>query len=99
MIFSAAAASCPLLPGEHKLDFSLVQDRRAVELRRHGVPNSAPPLCLVQLACRVERIDLRNVSYTLRAGSILIGDISSMQFFFADGNSQACGVTEIRVPQ
>jgi hypothetical protein len=91
-----AEAACPLLPGEHKLDFRVVAERRAVELRRHGVPDSAPPVCTLQLDCRVRPVTIGNVSYTLRAGSILIGDISTMHFLFLDGNTQSCGVTEIR---
>ncbi len=98
MISGVAAASCPLLPGEHKLDFRLAPDRSSVELRRHGVPDSAPPTCVLHLACKVGPADVRQVSYTLRAGSILIGDIAAVQFFFADGDSQACGVREIRMP-
>lgn len=94
-----AKAACPLLPGEHKLDFRLMADRRAVELRRHGVPDSAPPLCLLELACKVGPADVRNVSYTLRPGSILIGDIAAVNFQFLDGNTQTCAVTDIRVPQ
>ena len=74
----------------------MVAERRAVELRRHGVPDSAPPLCTVILGCQVRAATVSNVSYTLRAGSILIGDISTMHFSFVDGNTQSCGVTEIR---
>jgi hypothetical protein len=88
--------ACPLLPGESKLDFRVVAERRAVELRRHGVPDSAPPLCTLLLDCRVRSATVSNASYTLRGGSILIGDISTMHFLFLDGNTQACGVTEIR---
>ena len=85
-----------MLPGEQKLDFRLVAERRAVELRRHGVPDSAPALCTVALACQVKPATLQNVSYTLRAGSILIGDISALHFLFLDGTTQSCPVTEIR---
>lgn len=95
----AAKAACPLLPGEHKLDFRLAEDRRAVELRRHGVPESAPPLCTLHLGCKVGPADVRNVSYTLRPGSILIGDIAALSFQFLDGNTQTCAVTDIRVSQ
>lgn len=98
MISSVAAASCPLLPGEHKLDFRLAPDRRSVELRRHGVPDSAPPTCVLHLACKVGPAAVRHVSYTLRTGSILIGDISALQFAFLDGTVQSCGVSEIRLP-
>jgi hypothetical protein len=94
-----ANAACPLLPGEYKLDVRLLQDRRAVELRRHGVPNSAPPLCVLQLACRVGPANVRNVSYTLRSGSILVGDIAAVHFQFLDGQTQSCRVTEIQVPE
>jgi hypothetical protein len=94
-----ANAACPLLPGEYKLDVRLLQDRRALELRRHGVPNSAPPLCVLQLACRVGPANVRNVSYTLRSGSILVGDIAAVHFQFLDGQTQSCRVTEIQVPE
>lgn len=99
MIGGGAAASCPLLPGERKLDFRIAPDRRSVELRRHGIPDSAPPTCVLHLACRVGPADVRDVSYTVRSGSILIGDISALQFAFLDGSVQSCGVSEIRAPQ
>jgi hypothetical protein len=35
----------------------------------------------------------------LRADSILLGDISAMQFSYGDGSRQACRVTDIRGPQ
>jgi hypothetical protein len=57
-------ASCPITPQERNLDFRIVHERRAVELRRYGTPNSEPPLCVVRLAygddqtesCRVAEI-------------------------------------------
>jgi hypothetical protein len=76
-----------------------MQDRRAVELRRHGVPNSASPLCVLQLACEVDPTDVSNVSYTLRRGSILVGDIATVHFQFIDGQTQSCRVDDIRVPE
>ena len=94
-----AGAACPLLPGESKIDFRLVEDRRSVELRRHGIPNSAAPTCVLELACRVRPADVRQVSYTLRRNSILLGDIASMQFLFLDGSEQSCEVADIKVPQ
>jgi hypothetical protein len=94
-----AQAGCPLLPGEYKLDVRVLQDRRGVELRRHGVPNSAPALCVLQLGCQVGPATVRNVSYTLRPGSILAGDIAAVHFQFLDGQTQSCTVSEIRVPE
>ena len=91
-------ASCPITPQERNLDYRIVQDRRAVELRRYGTPDSAAPICVVQLGCRLSGAKPTSVSYTLRAGSILLGDFVSMQFFYSDGTSHACRVTDIQVP-
>jgi hypothetical protein len=99
MVSTPVESACPLLPGEYRLDVRVLQDRRAVELRRHGVPNSAPALCVLQLACEVGPADVRNVSYALRRGSILAGDIAAVHFQFLDGQTQSCTVTEIQVPE
>ena len=92
-------ASCPITPQERNLDFRVLPERRAVELRRFGTPDSAPPVCVVHLACRLRDAKPAGVSYTLRAGSILLGDFVSLQLFYEDGTSHACRVTDIRVPQ
>jgi hypothetical protein len=99
MVSTPVESACPLLPGEYKLDVRVLPDRRAVELRRHGVPNSAPPLCVLELACQVGPVDVRNVSYTLRPGSILAGDVATVHFQFLDGQTQSCRVDEIQVPE
>ena len=97
--FSPVFASCPITPQERNLDYRIVQDRRAVELRRYGTPDGAAPICVVQLGCQLSGAKPTSVSYTLRAGSILLGDFVSMQFFYGDGTSHACRVTDIQVPQ
>lgn len=94
-----AKANCPITPQERNLDFRVVQERRAVELRRYGTPDSAPPLCVLHLGCQLREAKPVTVSYSLRADSILLGDITGMQFSYGDGSSQACRVTDIRVPQ
>jgi hypothetical protein len=96
---NAVHASCPITPRERNLDYRLVQERRAVELRRYGTPDHEPPVCVLQLACQLPDARPVGVSYTLRAGSILLGDISAMEFSYSDGSSQRCRVTDIRVPQ
>jgi hypothetical protein len=96
---SAVDASCPITPQERNLDYRLVQERRAVELRRYGTPDSEPPVCVLQLACQLPDAKPVGVSYILRAGSILLGDISAMQFSYGDGSTERCRVTDIRVPQ
>jgi hypothetical protein len=93
----AAGATCPLLPGEKNLDFRVV-DERTVELRRRGEPQGLPPLCVLRLGCKVEG-EVRAVAYRLREGSILLGDISALHFFYVEGGAQACPVSEIRVPR
>ena len=92
-------AACPITPFERNLDWRVVQKGRAVELRRHGTPDSAPPLCVLQLACQLPDAKPITVSYSLRRDSILLGDIAAMQFSYGDGTSQACRVTEIEVPK
>jgi hypothetical protein len=99
MTFGVASASCPITPQERNLDFRIVKDRRAVELRRYGTPDSTPPLCVLHLACELPDAKPVTVSYVLRRDSILLGDISAMRFSYADGVVQSCNVTEIRVPQ
>ena len=96
---AVSSAACPITPYERNLDFRVVQKGRAVELRRHGAPNAAPPLCILQLACRLPEPQPVTVSYTLRSDSILMGDIAAMQFAYRDGSKHACSVTEIEVPQ
>jgi hypothetical protein len=59
----------------------------------------APPLCVLQLGCRLRDAKPVSVAYTLRGDSILLGDIAAIQFSFGDGASQSCRVTDIRVPQ
>jgi hypothetical protein len=92
-------AGCPITPQERNLDYRVVQERRAVELRRYGMPDSAPALCLVHLGCQLRAEKPFAVAYSLRQGSIILGDIVSMQFFYGDGDSQACKVLDIQVPQ
>jgi hypothetical protein len=99
MASSAAGASCPITPQERNLDFRVTPDRRAVELRRYGTPDSAPPLCVLRLACRLRDARPVSISYSLRRDSILLGDISALQFSYGDGAAQSCNVTDIRVPQ
>jgi hypothetical protein len=104
MFFAGAAAtaahgSCPITPYEGNLDFRVVQKGRAVELRRHGMPDSAPPLCILQLACQLPGGKPVTVSYTMRRDSILMGDIAAMQFAYGDGTQQSCRVIEIEVPK
>jgi hypothetical protein len=94
-----AKASCPITPQERNLDFRVVQDRRAVELRRYGTPDTAPPLCILQLACQLREAKPVTVSYSLRRDSIVLGDIAAMQFSYGDGSNQSCRVTDIQVPQ
>jgi hypothetical protein len=96
---AAAHGSCPITPYERNLDFRVVQKGRAVELRRHSTPDSAPPLCVLQLACRLPDAKPVTVSYSMRRDSILMGDISAMHFAYRDGTQQSCRVTEIEVPQ
>jgi hypothetical protein len=96
---TAVDASCPITPQERNLDYRVVQERRAVELRRYGTPDSEPPVCVLHLACQLPDAKPVGVSYVLRAGSILLGDISAMQFSYGDGSTQRCRVTDIRVPQ
>ena len=96
---SVVDASCPITPQERNLDYRLVHERRAVELRRYGTPDSEPPVCVLHLACQLPDARPIGVSYVLRPGSILLGDISAMQFSYGDGSSQRCAVTDIRVPQ
>ena len=105
MVFSSAVAanvahgSCPITPQERNLDYRLVQERRAVELRRYGTPDTEPPVCVLHLDCRLPDAKPVGAGYVLRAGSILLGDISAMQFSYGDGSTQRCRVTDIRVPQ
>ena len=96
---AAAYGSCPITPYERNLDFRVVQKGRAVELRRHGMSDSAPPLCILQLACQLPEARPVTVSYTMRRDSILMGDIAAMQFAYGDGTQQSCRVTEIEVPK
>ena len=98
-IACTAKANCPITPQERNLDFRVVHERRAVELRRFGTPDSAPPLCVLHLGCQLREAKPLTVSYSLRADSILLGDISAMQFSYGDGSRQACRVTDIRGPQ
>ena len=105
MLFSTAIAanavdaSCPITPQERNLDYRVVQERRAVELRRYGTPDSESPVCVLHLDCQLPNARPVGVSYVLRSGSILLGDISAMQFSYGDGSTQRCRVTDIRVPQ
>jgi hypothetical protein len=99
MTVAVASANCPITPLERHFDFRLVKERRAVELRRHGAPGSASPLCVLHLGCQLPDAKPVTVSYVLRRDSILLGDISAMNFSYADGVVQSCNVTEIRVPQ
>jgi hypothetical protein len=92
-------AHCPITPQERNLDFRIVQERRAVELRRYGTPDSAPPVCVLQLGCQLRDAKPVSVAYTLRRDSILLGDIAAMQFSYGDGSNQSCRVTDMRVPQ
>jgi hypothetical protein len=95
---AVAAANCPITPQERNLDFRIVEERRAVELRRYGTPDGASPVCVLHLACQLPEAKPVTVSYVLRRDSILLGDISAMRFAYADGVVQSCNVTEIRVP-
>ena len=95
---AVATANCPITPQERNLDFRVVKEGRAVELRRYGTPDAAPPLCVLHLGCRLREARPVTVSYSLRADSILLGDITGMQFSYGDGSRQACRVTYIRVP-
>ena len=67
-----------------------------MELRRYGTPDSAPPLCVVLLDCRLRHAKPVALSYSLRADSILLGDFTAMHFSYGDGSRQSCGVTQIQ---
>jgi hypothetical protein len=97
LISTAAEANCPILPVERDLDYHILEDRRAVELRRRHEPKGSP-LCVLQLGCRVREEALTSVSYVLRRDSILPGDIIAMRFSFSDGAEQACPVRAIHTP-
>ena len=96
---SAVDASCPITPQERNLDYRVVQERRAVELRRYGTADTESPVCVLHLDCQLPDARPVGVGYILRSGSILLGDISAMQFSYGDGSTQRCRVTDIRVPQ
>lgn len=99
LVPGVSEASCPITPQERNLDWRVVNNRRSVELRRFGTADSAPPLCVLHLGCRLRDGKPVAVAYTLRRDSILLGDISDMQFSYGDGSSQSCRVNAIQVPQ
>ena len=90
-------AACLLDPGERKLDFRVSGDGRKVEILRQRVPDSVPPICVLELACKV-RAKPNNMSYALRAGSLIPGDIAAVEFYFPDGSKQGCRVIETKTP-
>ena len=79
------------MPGENNLDYRIVDDGRAVELHRRSVAQGETRLCRLQLACRVASVPSQ-AAYVLREGSIVLGDIIALRFYFADGRRQDCPV-------
>ena len=95
---TGAEAACLIDPGERKLDFRVSPDRSAVALLRQRAPDTVPPICILRLECKVREAKPSNMSYSLRAGSFLPGDIEAVEFYFRDGSRQRCNVLEIKAP-